>query len=109
MSTDLTTRIVRLDALEERVGVRLEGVTAELIQYTDSTFVKVYGELYPREGATLTMDIQVYASAHGENGEVLAVENDNHPSNEFFGFAPFTITLVPRHGAPIASVKVYPR
>jgi len=109
MSKDLTSRIVRLDAFEERVGVRLEGVTAELIEGSDSTFVKVFGELYPLEGASLSTDIQIYVSLHGENGQVLAVESDNHSCEEFFGFAPFSIILSPRHGAAITSVKVYPR
>lgn len=55
------------------------------------------------------MDIQVYASAHSENGEVLAVNHEDHPCKEFFGFAPFKIYLMSRLGAPIASIKVYPR
>ena len=109
MSTGLSPRIVRLEALEERVRVRLEGVSADLVECPDCNIVTVRGELYPLEGATLTMDIQVYASAHAENGEVLAVNHEDHPCKGFFGFAPFKIYLTSRLGAPIASIKVYPR
>ena len=51
---DITHLIERLEAIEERVGVRLEAIFAYVyIEYDGLPVLTVNGEVQPREGATI--------------------------------------------------------
>ena len=63
---DVTHLIERLEAFEERVGVRLEALFAHIDEYGDLT---VRGEVHPREGATIKENIIVEMGAYDSLGD----------------------------------------
>jgi hypothetical protein len=103
---DVTHRIERLEAFEERVGVRLEALFAhyELL----SCYLTVNGEVHPREGTTIKQSIAVHVDAYDSSGRLVAKSRTSLLADDFFGFAAFQ-ELVKLPIADLSKIRVYPK
>lgn len=103
---DATHLIERLEAFEERVGVRLEALFAHIDEHN---FLRVNGELHPREGATIKQDVVVHVDAYDSSGRLVANGHGFIPdSDKFFGFAAFSALVnLPIRG--LSKIRVYPK
>lgn len=108
MDSDVTQLIERLEAFEERVGVRLEALFAYVhIEYDGLPVLTVNGEVQPREGATLKESMDVHLDAYDSSGKL--VEKGGHSINadKFFGFEVFQMRVNLPIGE-LSKIRVYP-
>jgi len=90
-SKDVKRIVERLDAFEEQVGVRLEGVTAfqSKKKHNGEVSVSVRGELHLVKGTSLADDIDVEMIIYDAEGRVVAKDNKFIGSKSFIGFQAF--------------------
>ena len=108
---DITHLIERLELFEERLGVRLEALSAR-IQLMDrsagSYYLNVYGELHPEHGTTLRENIDLVVSAYDPSGRVIGLGHTYFVTGKFFGFEAFNAYCW-CHGEFPAKVVLYPQ
>jgi hypothetical protein len=106
MDTDVTHLIERLEAFEERVGVRLEALFANMGQ---NGYLTVNGEMHPREGTTITQYIAIHVDAYDSSGRVIAKsDNTSFSPDKFFAFEAFqALVQLPVH--QLSKIRVYPK
>ena len=100
MRKDVTEIVERLEAFEDRLGVRLDGVFAS-IEGPDSDgeyTIQIAAEVHTVKGTTLKDDLTVVASAYDKRGRVVGTENNWFSASSFFAFDTFEITLYARSG-----------
>ena len=110
VSTDkvLRKKIERLEAFEERAGVRIEGLCVTV--GTDSSYFTINGELYPRNGIKLAANVKLVFTVYDKDGGVLGTTQCSFYNDSFYGFEPFSetfdidVTKEPK----IAKIRVYP-
>lgn len=88
---DITSLVQRLETFEERLGVRIEGLSAfESTEVFDGEVdIKVRGELHAASGTNLEQDISLELSVHDAEGQVIQTGSDYIVSESFFGFQTF--------------------
>jgi len=104
---DCTHLIERLEAFEERMGVRLEALFASR---SESSYLTVRGELHPKEGTTIQQDIELVADVYDSSGRLVAHNNEQFDAEIFFGFQTFEMLIsldVP--DLAISKVRLYPK
>ena len=107
---DITHLIERLDAFEERYGVRFESLNAEYFLSTDdSPEVRVAGEIHARDGLAIAHKLKVVITAYDEKGRVLN-SSDRSIANPdvFYGFEAFCLQTN-ADGNKTAKIRVYPQ
>jgi hypothetical protein len=106
MSKDITQLIERLELFEERLGIRLEGLYAEISD--DCRWVTVNGEVHALEGMKLKQDIRIVGAVYDNFGRVIVTISWQVFKEKFYGFQVFLlpITLPPR--ANITKIRIYP-
>ena len=86
---DITNLIQQLEAFEERLGVRIEAVSAFA---DDDDSITVRGELHCTDGTTLAKDVTIQLSVYDTAGRVIGTSQDYVDAESFFGFHTFEIT-----------------
>lgn len=106
---DVTHLIERLEAFEERIGVRLEALFAHIEECMGETaYLNVKGEVHPREGATIKESIYVHVDACDSSGRLVAMNNDGIEADKFFGFEAFEVEMrLPIR--ELSKIRVYPK
>lgn len=107
---DLGEKIQRLEAFEERLGVRLEAISAFLYPESDyeEEHVVVRGELHAAEGTELRCCINVFATAYDTQGRVIQSEDVWFNDEKFFGFEVFEIRLDVA-GPDVGKIRLFPK
>ncbi len=103
---DVTHLVERLEAFEDRLGVGLEGLYAA--QDVEYGYLKVNGELHPREGTELDEDLDIVVTLYDAGGRVIGVATEWIDSENFFGFEAFSVRLRDVVTPP-AKVRIYPK
>jgi hypothetical protein len=101
---DISDRLERLPAFEERAGVHLEALFAEI----EDEFVSVNGELHANEGDQLSGSIELIVTAHDAQGRVLKMDTTSFDRQSFFQFGPFSVVLEGLPSPP-ARIRIYPK
>ncbi len=84
--------VERLEMMEEKFGVSLEGVYAEYETVgSDSHYINVRGEIQAVNGTKLEESLDVIITAYNDSGKVIATGSDRFDTDEFFGLSPFDI------------------
>jgi hypothetical protein len=102
---DITNVFERLEAFEDRLGVRLEGLYAKIDR---SGNVWVQGELHLREGTELNQDVDLVATYYDPSGRVLDVQTRRFDSSAFFAFEPFKMVANINEDQS-AKIRIYPK
>jgi hypothetical protein len=87
MSKDITHLIERLELFEERLGIRLEGLYAEISD--DCQWVTVNGEVHALEGMKLKQDINIVGAVYDNFGRVIVRNSWQVFKEKFYGFQVF--------------------
>ena len=104
---DITHLIERLEAFEERCGIRLEALFA-FIDGGAPIILRVNGELHPREGTKLQKSIRLRVDAYDTAGRLVATESESFDCDDFFGFQSFSILHIGCPTERISKIRVYP-
>lgn len=112
---DLTKKVERFPELEQRYGIKLEGVFAQVARddvssSLDATMT-VNGEVRALQAAGLPATIRLFASAHNSDGQVLGVWTTEVAREGFAICQAFSMheycNALPR--VEIAKIKLYPQ
>jgi hypothetical protein len=106
---DITHLIERLDALEEREGVRFESLYALFFTSTEGPpYVRVCGEIHARDGLEIAHQLKFAVTAYDPKGRVLITgESWVAAPEKFYGFQAFIIQL--NAIGPIGKIRLYPQ
>lgn len=90
---DITSLFQWLDAFEERVGVRIEAVSAfeSIDEDGYDVDIKVFGELHSTSGTKLDQDISLELAVYDAEGRVIQTKSEWVDAESFFGFHTFQI------------------
>lgn len=105
---DLTSKIERVEAFEERVGVRFQGMSAFLETDDDYILLQVHGEIHASSGAELMDDVTVVIAVYDQSDRVVGTCTSYYYSESFFGFEAFSESLS-LSVKNISKIRVYPK
>ncbi|MCC6423750.1 MAG: hypothetical protein IT447_09760 [Phycisphaerales bacterium] len=107
--TDVTMLVERLEAFEERLGVRLESLGAQLNPLLDDlVHLEIRGEMHPQAGTELQQDVKLVVAAYDANGRIVGTDSHLFEAGGFFGFETFEI-IVQIYVNKLTRVRVYPK
>lgn len=95
----------RLEAFEERLGVRIEGLFASI---RSNGYVMVGGEIHSIDGTKLEQNIKLMISAHDSSGRIVGVDETLISAEFFFGFEIFSGRFFVQSES-VSKVRIYPR
>lgn len=108
---DLTKKIERLDAFEERLGVTFKSLSAFMdIDYEDDDYiaVDVRGEIHAASGTKIKNDVTVVIAAYDESDRVIGTSESCYYADDFFGFDTFSES-VNVSVKNVAKIRIYPK
>jgi hypothetical protein len=93
MEKDVTNLIERLVLFEERLGVRLENLSAKITERLSSlppySRLDVMGELHVHNGMTLNQDTRLVFTIYDDSGRVIGTDHLGCFKKKFYGFEVF--------------------
>jgi len=110
MDKDVSNLIERLELFEERLGVRLESLSATITGYA-TVYVRVMGELHVHEGMKLKQSTQLVAVIYDDSGRVIANVDNVYFKEKFYGFEVFQLIFNLGDPPPpnMAKIRIYPK
>mgnify|MGYP000952840156 CR=1 FL=1 len=106
---DLTRHIERLEAFEDRAGVRLESLSAYVDLDSESPHIlRVYGELHAKDGTELPCDVTLVIAAYDDQGRVVGSTTNWYDKKDFFGLDVFEILFLVENES-IRKVRIFPK
>lgn len=107
---DITDLVQRLDAFEERLGVRIEALSAfvDTEEYEGEVCVDVRGELHAISGTTLQDDLELAVSVYDAGGRVVQTSTDYVEQDSFFGFHTFDMSCYVKTGL-VHKIRIVPK
>jgi hypothetical protein len=105
MSKILELFIERLEAFEERLGVKIEGLFAYI---DENNWIQINGELHSNEGTQLEQNIKLMISAHDSSGRIVGTDYSLISAESFFGFEIFS-EYFQAQSESVSKVRIYPR
>ena len=107
---DITNLVERLEAFEDRLGVRIEALSADFNYDADDgeATLTVRGELHPQSGTELQQDVELVVAAYDSSSRIVGTESHYFEMAGFFGLEVFEIvTFV--HVKNLSRIRVYPK
>lgn len=106
---DITSKVERLEAFEDRLGVSIESYSVFLEAHdSDSIYISVYGEFSTKSGTTLNQDTSLIVAAYDSEGRIVGSSDTYFGSEDFFGMEVFDLTFrVPVKN--ISKIRIYPK
>ncbi len=91
---DITEIVQRLDAFEDRLGVRIEAMSAfeSKDEYEDEAEITVRGELHSVHGTSLDQNVTLGVYVYDAEGRVIETASRYIVAKSFFGFHTFEIS-----------------
>jgi len=106
LAKSLFNKIERLEAFEERLGVRFENIS---LRVHDNGWVQLMFELHS-DSTTLENRITIECTAYDSNGQILDVKNKHALPGYFFVFEVFDILFMEDGIADkINKLRLYPK
>jgi hypothetical protein len=105
---DVTGKIERLEVFEERLGVRLDSLSAFVAKYNELSTITVCGELQARDGTELQQDVELVVAVYDLSGRIIGTASYCYFAKNFFGLETFEI-LAEIPVSELSKVRVYPK
>lgn len=106
---DVTELIERLEAFEDRLGVRLDSVGAQLEpMYDDLIHLVLRGELHPANGTTIDNNLELIVAAYDSTSKIVGTSSQYIDASSFFGLETFEVT-VQLYVSTISRIRIYPK
>ncbi len=103
---DLSSKIERLEAFEERLSVRIENASA---WFSDgSNYLHVLFELHPQTGTSLSNDIDVIIAVYNSKGQLVAKDRHLYLAKRFWGFEATKCLIGQININEITKIRIYP-
>jgi hypothetical protein len=107
LEKSLLQKIERLEAFEERMGVRLEKFS---INYDGNYWLKIYLEAHPITGNEIKEDITLECVIYSTEGNILEMDNNTLYQEDFFGFEVVKFSFGDNELADrIGKIRIYPK
>lgn len=105
---DIANLIERLEAFEDRLGVRLESMSADIDEISDdSLYLTVRGELHSNSGLVLEQNLELIVAAYDLAFRVVGTSKHYIESDAFYGFEIFEIVVsIPEK--TLSRIRIYP-
>lgn len=106
---DITSRLERFTAFENRLGVDFKGLSAYLDDENDDyLIVNVCGEINATTGTKIESDITVVIAVYDKSERVIGTAEFTYYEDNFFGFDTFNecISISVNN---ISKIKIYPK
>lgn len=104
---ELTSKIERLEAFEDRCEVRIECLSAWFDP--DYEQVKVMFELHPKSGVNLKESISVEIVLYNTKGQIIEKDSVWFNSDKFWGFEVSDCSIHNAQIDEILKIRVYPK
>ena len=105
---DVTNKLERLEVFEERMGVRLDSLSAFLEEQEHDTWLKVCGELQSQVGTELRENIEMVVAAYDSSGRIIGTSGAYYLSEDFFGLETFQL-LINLSINEVSKIRIYPK
>ena len=92
--TDVTNLIERMEHIEERLGVKVDSLSAFLYDTEDEVYLTVCGEVLSREGKELKQSIELVIAAYDQKNRIVDKSNCYYDKEDFLGLEIFERTLI---------------
>jgi hypothetical protein len=114
---DLTHLIERLEAFEDRAGVRLDALYAKLdgntvwkIDGKDEPGIRINGEIHPREGTSLKQSVTLFAEGYDGLGRLFCTKSSQpFLPQTFFGYETFSLVVGGIPAKDVVKIRLYPK
>lgn len=106
---DLTSKIERLEAFEDRLSVEFKNLSAFLDDSDeDYMSIDVHGELHAANGSELRDNVEVVIAAYDSSDRVVGTDTTYFDNESFFGLETFSssINISVKN---ISKVRIYPK
>lgn len=103
---DLSNKVERIEAFEERLGVRIENVSVWFDDEEED--ISILFEFHSASGTTISQDITVEIVAYNNRGQIIAKEEDFYFQERFWGFETCKCYLEEISPKNISKIRVYP-
>lgn len=112
-------KIERLEAFEEKFGIRLEGLSVSLVPsgttigttFIIASYIYVSGDMFAVNSTAIDRDIELVISCHDAAGKVLVSKKHSINAKSFSGIDTFSekfyYPLLPFVG--VEKVRIYPK
>ncbi len=106
---EITQNVERMELLEERLGVRLQGLMATVDDEVVGSEhkLKIAGEIYSASGGSLDSDVMVDIVAQNEKGQVVGMLSLFINRDKFVGYEAFSDSIYCK--AFPTRIKIVPR
>jgi hypothetical protein len=115
MRKDVTNRVERLEALEDRFNVSIEAVSAVYeesgvpAEYPSRNgYLDVYYDLHSRDGGELSQSLKITLAVYDGDGKLVALEEGWHQAENFFGVESTKLVVGLDGETQIAKIRLYP-
>jgi hypothetical protein len=105
MSENIELPVERLEAFEERLGVKLESLFVAKI---NEDYVSINGELHTNEDLKLAQDLELICSVYNSSGSVVGVGKVYIRSKSFLCFETFSC-CVGKCPKDVSKVRIHPK
>ena len=108
--TDVTSLVERLEAFEDRLGVRMESLNADVMELNDGTYLRVRGELHLKSGTELEQNVFLVVAVYDSSGRIVGTKQQWFVKRTFFGFEVFQIDVnLDATELKLTRIRVYPK
>jgi hypothetical protein len=107
---EVTQSVERMEMLEERLGIRLQGIMATVrypTAFAGKHELTVAGEIYSPSGSSLEADVSIVVVAQNEKGQVVGTTSQTIRRDKFIGYEVLNM-MVYCNGHP-SRVKIVPK
>ena len=109
---DLTSKIERLEAFEERLMVSFKSLSAfmDANAYEDDDYIMVdiHGEIHSTTGTKIKNDVTAVIAVYDDSDRVIGTAESTYYSEDFFGFETFSES-VHISVRDVAKIRIYPK
>lgn len=111
--SDITNKLERLSAFEERWGVTLSGLSVffeiQDPEYYDDDEITILGELKAQTGTEISEDIELVVAVYDNEERVIGTSSSTFYADDFFTLETFEMNVsIPKH-LNILKVRIYPK
>ena len=108
---DLSDKIERMAALEERIGITLSGLYAfiendEIEDDDENRSIKIYGDLKTRNEQTLPHNVRLIATVYDSSDRIIGAKDYDFLEEDFFCIETFGMTIDILKGS-ISKIRIY--
>jgi hypothetical protein len=103
---DLSNKIERLHAFEEKFSVHIENAAAWFDNEEEN--ISIFFETHPRSGTTISRNLKAVVSVFNNRGQIVTTEEVLYLAENFWGFETSLIALYDLSWDDISKIRIYP-